>query len=113
MSSTEDRNDEALRRFHAERLAPAAERLKARGAELFPLRPNPSAASYWTERAPAEYVFELDAEEVSGYLRARWEAEGLPELAPLAAELGTLSRQLEQKPDTAPAELSPFIYAMF
>ena len=86
----------------------------SRGAELFPLRPDPSAATYWAERAPAPYVFELDAEDVSGWLRARWEAEGLAELAALAEELGALSRELEQKVvnDESP-EISPFVYAMF
>jgi hypothetical protein len=113
MSSTDDRGEQRLRRFHSEQLVPAAERLEARGVEMFPLRADPAQTTYYVTRPPAEYVFELNAEDVEGYLHARWTAEGHTELAALAPALGALSRELEQKVEEGSSDVSSFVYAMF
>jgi len=108
MSSTDD--EQRVRRFFDERIAPAAERLRARGVSFFPLGPTPGDAT-WYSGPPAGPDFqELQPEDLAAALRARW--SDVPELAELAAPLVALARSLEVK-DADDAEVSPFVYVMY
>ena len=109
MSSTDER---AIRSFFAERLVPAAERLRNRGVRFFALGPEADAAS-WYEGPPAEADFTTLAEaDVAGALRSRWEREQLPELAALATPLLELAASLEVHEEQTP-DISPFVYTMY
>jgi len=110
MSST----DEAiLRRFHAEKIVPAAEALRARGVRFFALGPEPEAASWYVELPENEPDFqEIDEAALADALRQRWEAQELPELAALAGPLVELSRSLEVAEEDTP-DISPFVYVMY
>jgi hypothetical protein len=109
MNSTDDRS---IRRFFAERLVPAAEALRARGVRFFPLGPEPEAES-WYEGPPRDADFVTLAEtDIETALRARWEAQGLPEIAALAAPLLELAASLEVHEEQTP-DISPFVYVMY
>lgn len=109
MSSTDE---DKLRSFFREKLAPAASKLRERGVELFPTGPDPDAESWW-EPGPTEDEFvELTPEEIGAALSARWRAAGLPELVALAEPLMELAQELEitEQPSS---EVSPFVYVMY
>ncbi len=85
MSSTDE---ETLRRFHAEKVVPAAEALRARGVRFFALGPEDDAESWYVAPPEDEPDFlEIDEAALADALRQRWEAQELPELAALAAPL--------------------------
>ena len=110
MSSTEDR----LGRFFDKRLAPLAEKLRARGTRFFPMGPDAQAASYYVapRRGRPEFI-QLDGpEDCEAALRALWEGQGMPELAALAGPLLELARQIEIREDEM-GEISPFVYVMY
>jgi hypothetical protein len=117
MSSTSTAD---LARFYHERLLPVADALRARGVALLP------------GTAPADRESDLDAASRSFYegppatpelveipeggfgaaLEALWREQGLDELAPLAAELERLARELEPE-GVESEEVSPFMYVIF
>jgi hypothetical protein len=108
MSSTDDR---LLRRFWTARVVPAAEALRRRGVRFFPLGPEP--AETWYEGPPAAPDFRRPEEGALGAeLAFRWNAEGFPELAALAAPLEELAGQLEIGEEPTP-DISPFVYVMY
>jgi hypothetical protein len=102
---------ELLRRFYFERLVPAADSLKRRGAVFFPLGPD-SAAS-WYENAP-EYpeLTEIESDSFGLDLKEIWEKKGFAELADLALAIGDLAKELEIAEDQS-EDVSPFVYVMF
>lgn len=110
MSSTDEA---ALRRFLVSQLAPVAARLRERGVAFFPLGPE-AAEESWYQPAPEgePELSELEPEAFEARLRQRWERQGLPELAALAAPLAQLARQLEVGEEES-AEISPFVYVMY
>ncbi len=120
MSSTSDgERRDRIRRFFEKRLMPAAERVKARRGELFPLHPEPDADTYYRPRSRATMTrrdFELpglDSPDALGPALARlWEQRDLPELAALATEMAGLASELREV-EEADEEVSPFIYVMF
>ena len=59
MSSTDDAR---LRRFYAERLEPAARRLRERGTEFFPLGPDLTATTYYVAPPTGPDFSSLDEE---------------------------------------------------
>lgn len=113
MSSTEESQKEKLRRFFKSELIPAADALRKRGVELFPLGPDPDRESYWEPAPENEPDFiEVAPEDFGAGLEARWNAEELPELAALAASLMTLANELEIHQEQSEG-LSPFVYVMY
>ena len=114
MSSTEDRerSEAALRAFFRDELAPAAEALRARGEELFPLRPDASMDSYWETPAEGDDFEELDPDAIAAALSARWESLGLDELKALVEPLMRIARELEVTEEPT-SEVSPFVYVMY
>jgi hypothetical protein len=109
MSSTDE---DKLRRFFREKLAPVAQKLRERGVDLFPMGPDPDSESWW-EPGPTEEPFvELAPEEVEAALAARWQAADLPELVALAGPLMELARELEITEEPS-SEVSPFVYVMY
>ena len=110
MSSTDEKT---LRRFHADHLVPAAEALRARRRQFFPAGPDDGAETWYVTLPAAEADFvEIDEAALAQTLRARWEAEGLPELAALAEPLLELARSLEVAEEETP-DISPFVYVMY
>lgn len=110
MSSTDDRA--RLEAFFAERLVPAAESLRARGVEFFPLGPDADAPTYWHRRDDAtDYLDSVDPAQTAARLREMWAEH--PELAALVDPLLELAGALARPADEQSPEVSPFIYAMY
>jgi hypothetical protein len=108
MNSTDER---LLRRFWVNRVLPAAEALRRRGVRFFPLGPEPGDSWYHGPPAAADFR-RPDERALARELAARWEAEGLPELAALASPLEELAGQLEISEEETP-DISPFVYVMY
>ena len=121
-SIEEDKERGELGQFFDDILAPMAERMKARGQEAFPLRPDPTCHSYYVPRGqpamtPQDFTAPScqDAADFEPRLAAHWKALGRTEL------LGVVSRvrDLAQAAQAARAlvrdsgELPPDIYIMF
>lgn len=107
MSSTKDA--ERLRRFFAERIAPTAERLRARGVEFFPLGPTPDESWYAPRHLGSDFR-SLEATELETALLDQW--RDVPELAELVPELLELANSLDAQSE-GPEEVSPFVYVMY
>jgi hypothetical protein len=107
MSST--RRTGRLRRFFAERIAPAAERLRARGVAFFPLGPTPEESWYEAPKPGPEFRT-LERNELAAALEAEW--RDVPELAELAPRLLALASDVEP-PAEDDGEVSPFVYVMY
>jgi hypothetical protein len=107
---TDDTQERELRRFFHERIVPAAEALRARGASFFALGPDTAQSSYWNERPRGEgYVFAI-GDNLAGELHEMWRDH--PELQALADDLAAMTRTLAERREES-AEVSSFIYAMF
>jgi hypothetical protein len=111
MSSTENAR---LSKFFDKRLAPLAERLRARGQRFFPLGPDERSESYYVVpvAGEAEFVELDDPAACEQALRELWQGQQLPELAALAGPLLELARKLEIREDEF-GEISPFVYVMY
>lgn|SRR5262245_49379545 len=107
MSST--RRAGRLRRLFAERIAPAAERLRARGVSFFPLGPTVEE-SWYTAPVPGAEFRTLESDELAAALEAQW--HDVPELAELAPRLLALASALEPAAEED-GEVSPFVYVMY
>lgn len=96
--------------FFREKLVPAAERLRERGVQFFPLAPVPEQCTWFVPyRVSPED--ELDAVgPTSDRLVALW-AE-IPELAELAPALFALAQEIHPL-QSEKAEVSPCFYVMF
>jgi hypothetical protein len=106
MSSTDEAK---ARRFWKEHLAPAADRLKARGAG--PLDVSGVGSSWQPPHDDVPELSELTLEGLGEELRARFEAADLAELAEIVPELMKLAREME--PSTKDdGEVDPFVYVM-
>lgn len=120
MNSTD--NDEPLAsrfaRFYDDTLVPLRGAAAA-AAAAFPLAPDASCATYWTQRArpamqPADFLAPscLDEAELAQALAAHWQHAGQPQLAALAAQLAALAAAARARQDSD-GEVSPFVYTMF
>jgi len=115
MSSTRNPDPDArIDAFFRERLVPAAEALRARGASFFALRPEDRADSFYEPcvHASESELQELEADQIAAALVERWTRQGLPELAGLVEPMMTLAREVGPREDES-GEVSPFIYVMF
>ena len=110
MSST--KNEKELRRFFEKKLVPAAEKLRARGVELFPTAADDAESWYVPGPIGEPEFFEFEPADVERTLRELWERDGLPELAKLAPDLAKLTRRLEFT-EAESEDVSPFVYAMW
>ena len=111
MSST-DESRARLEAFFAEHLVPAAESLRARGVQFFPLGPDADAPTYWRRRGDAgDYLDSVEPAATAERLRAMWAEH--PELAALVDPLLDLASTLARPADEQSPEVSPFIYAMY
>jgi hypothetical protein len=111
MSST-DESRARLEAFFAERLVPAAESLRARGVQFFPLGADAEAPTYWHRRDDAgDYLDSVDPAATAERLRAMWAEH--PELVALVDPLLELASTLARPADEQSPEVSPFIYAMY
>ena len=111
--------DESAARLLLDRMALVAEKLRERGVELIPLRPDPTAATYFQARprrsmAPSDFESGVgtSVEAFRDELAAHWEGERLRELADLAGDCAALAASLRAAQDPSD-EVSPFIYVMF
>ena len=111
MSSTEETR---LGRFFDKRLAPLAEKLRARGTRFFPMGPDAQADSYYVapRRGRPEFIPLEGPAECEKALRDLWEEQGMPELAALAESILELARQVEIREEES-GEISPFVYVMY
>lgn len=121
MTST-DRAAALIRKLHAEEIVPLAARLAAEDRPLFPLGPDPQAASYYEERRkktmePADFeIFGPGGPaDLEPALVQLWTEQGWPELAPLAPAVAEIARAVRpaEDGDLGDGEVSPFLYAMF
>lgn len=109
---TNDDHEQRVRAFWWEKLVPAAERLRARGIEFFPLGPDASAQSYYVPSDGAEALQRLEPSRHGAALRERWEGEGLTEMVALAEPLLVLASELKPNYESS-GDVSPLIYVMF
>lgn len=107
MSSTEDK----LERFYAERLAPAAAHLRARGVSFYSLAADGSED--WYHPPPdVPALVSLDSATFAELLAEHWSREGYDELVALAEPLSRLADELELESEQGD-DVSPFTYVMF
>lgn len=120
MTSTNVRQvQQAVGTFFDQQLMPLAARVRAEKRVYFPTEPDASSGSYFKRRKQTDMArddFEVadvtEGKKIETELGAIWEAQGFPELKPLAAAIARLAEELrsDENPD---AEISPFIYTMF
>lgn len=97
--------------FFRDRITPAAERLRARGVEWFPLSADGSAQTYYgTRSSGGDYIDEIKSGDIETRLQALW--ADVPELAELIPDLLRLSARLATTDDDV-KEVPAFVYAMF
>ncbi len=107
---TEDARERELRQFFQERIVPAAEALRKRGASFFALAPDRTTTSYWNTRPRGEgYIFTI-GDDLAGELHAMWRENA--ELQALADDVAAMTRTLAERREES-ADVSSFIYAMF
>lgn len=103
-------------------LLPMAQRMRASGAQPFPLEPDVSWLSYYVRRKRASMTRAdftgascVDVADLEQRLAAHWQALGRHELAAQAARFGDAASAAKAllATDAAEAELSPYVYAMF
>src|SRR5262249_3685562 len=112
MPLTEEEKTARVRAFFEEVLVPAAEQLRSRGIQFFPLGFEDAPTWYVPYAPQTPELDEVQPGDCEARLRQLWEAESLPELARLAKPLIELAKELEAKPDET-GEVSEFIYEMF
>ena len=111
MSSTDDPRPR-LEAFFTSHLAPAAESLRARGVEFFPLAPDAGAPTYWHRRDDeTDYIDSGDPVHTAARLKLMWAEH--PELLALIDPMLELASTLARPAEEQSAEVSPFIYAMY
>jgi len=108
LSSTDDA---LVQRFFRKKLVPAAAGVRRRGATFYPAGPD-DAASWYCDGPEEPDLMEIDEGRWAPTLQARWQQEGLPELAALAGPLVDLAARLRSRAPQS-AELSPFIYVIY
>lgn len=122
MNSTEDDAGAVLGALFDEVLMPIAQRMKAEGAQVFPLAPDVSWLSYYVRRRRSAMTAPdfssascSDVAEFEQRLRAHWEGLGRHELAEKADLFGKAASAAIAAQANVPAtvELSPYVYAMF
>lgn len=112
MSSTDDGSRARLEAFFARHLVPAAESLRARDVQFFPVGPDPDAPTYWRRRDDAgDYLDAVNPAATAERLRQMWAEH--PELVALVDPLLELASTLARPADQQSPEVSPFIYAMY
>lgn len=103
-------------------LLPMAQRMRASGAQPFPLEPDVSWLSYYVRRKRASMTRAdftgascVDIADLAQRLAAHWQALGRHELAAQAARFGDAANAAKAllAADAPDAELSPYVYAMF
>ena len=105
--------DERLKAFYEGRLIPLAELAVKNGVEFFPVRPEASGESYYTDhRSNDTYLHQIDLTDLKTEMEKLWSNDEFSEVAALAGELEGLAFALKEKEEPAD-EISPFIYAMF
>jgi hypothetical protein len=120
-TSARERQEAArIAAFFRERVLPLAARLRSGGRPLFPVAPDPSAATYFTpvprrRMAPADFLGPsgLAAGTLEEKLRTLWRERGADELAELGPGLARLAAELEQLVEDEGEEISPFVYVMY
>ncbi|WP_420129540.1 hypothetical protein [Longimicrobium sp.] len=111
MSSTDD-PQARLEAFFTGQLVPAAQSLRARGVEFFPLGPDAGAPTYWHRRDDAgDYLDSVDPAATAVRLRELWAEH--PELVALVDPLLEMAAALARPADEQSPDVSPFIYAMY
>lgn len=103
-------------------LLPMAQRMRASGAQPFPLEPDVSWLSYYVRRKRASMTRAdftgascVDVADLEQRLAAHWQALGRHELAAQAGRFGDAASAAKAllATDAPDAELSPYVYAMF
>ena len=113
MSSTDRAAEREVRRFFAEHITPAADRLRQRGACFFATGPDAGAETYYEKHEKADSPFvEIELDDCQSSLAQMWQRQGYPELVELSGPLFALAGQLTP-PEEESGDVSPFIYVMF
>lgn len=113
MSATDDALRTRLDAFFRDKLAPAAEALRARGVHFYTRGREAGSGSAWSAPPAGEDFERFDSPaELLTALAEQWRSEGLPELAALAPELAALAEELELSEEDS-EEVSPFVYVMY
>jgi len=101
-------DDALVQRFFKKQLLPAAAGVHRRGATFYPAGPD-DAESWYCDAPEEPDLMEIDERRWSALLEARWNGEGLAELA---GPLVDLARKLRSRAPQS-NELSPFIYVIY
>lgn len=86
---------EHLRRFHAQKLVPAATSLKRRGVPWLAPEPSDTAETWYHQPSPESTEITVVTNDGSDDLVRRWRQQGLDELADLMPELLALAKGSE------------------
>jgi TorA maturation chaperone TorD len=107
------REEKKLQQFFSRHVVPAAEALRARGVEFFPMGPDAERES-WYEDGPSDQpdLFQYESAQAAEKLAAHWASQDLPEVEALAQPLLELARMLEVKEEDS-EDLSSFVYVMY
>ena len=123
MATTEPKpdrkSDRLVKEFFFDELMPLAERFSREGREQFPMKPDPSASSYWIVREKTrmdsgdfEEAGRITIENLADELTRFWRSRGSEDLATLAPSVARLARRLHDV-GREDDELSPSVYVMY
>jgi hypothetical protein len=113
MSESDAQLEQQLAEFFRNVLIPLADTARQKAVEFFPLGPESSGSSYYSELGEKRtYLHAIDLSKMENELRTMWEESDLPELASIAGKLAEFSELLKER-ESERDEISPFIYAMF
>ena len=123
MSSTkEDALSEMIGSLFDEVLMPMAQRMRERGAQPFPLKPDVSWLSYYVRRARCSMTRDdftapscADFDDFDRRLTAHWQSLGRLELAEHVPRIAGVARAAHAAfaLDKQDGEVDPYIYVMF
>lgn len=106
--------DQSIKEFYQKMMIPAAEKIKERKIDIFPLGPEKNMESYYEKYPENEpYIIEFEVSDISNILKEQWTDDGLIELVSLADPLVELAKQIKVEEKENPDDISPFIYTMF
>lgn len=118
MSSTDQpvqqdaERQEKLRRFHANKIVPAAESLHRRGVQFFDREATLGVLTWYEAPPKGPDIVSVEASDCGDALARMWQEQGFDELVRLAPELQAMAEEMEQEEDPS-GDVSPFLYMMY
>jgi len=120
MSSTDDKSAQAMAALFDEVIAPMVRSARAGSTSPFPLKPDPSLASYYLTRPNPAMTREdfvapscMNFEELEERLAAHWRALGRDDLVAAVPRFVAAARASYATGKEQDGEVSPFVYVMY